>query len=193
MRKRLLVPVVLAGVAIAASRAGPAQDPTRPSPDATPRGCCAPHGGMMGEGRMHGMGEGRMPGGMGSLARHRVAMMGAVPAPYTQYTNPLPATSANLVQGAAVYAANCAACHGDRGRGDGPAAANLHPPPADLASLADMPMGASDAFLYWTIAEGGAPFGTAMPAFKDRLSRDDIWAVAGYLRAHLPPARDDAH
>ena len=136
------------------------------------------------------MGEGRMRGGMGSMARHHTAMMGDVPAPYTQFTNPLPATPANLAQGATVYAANCAACHGATGRGDGPAAATLHPSPDDLARISDMPMGHSDAFLYWTIAEGGVPFGTAMPAFKDRLTRDDIWAVVRYLQARLPRTPD---
>lgn len=37
-----------------------------------------------------------------------------------------------------------------------------------------------------TIAEGGAQFGSAMPAFKDVLSRDDIWAVIAYIQARLP-------
>jgi mono/diheme cytochrome c family protein len=41
-------------------------------------------------------------------------------------------------------------------------------------------------FMYWTIAEGGASFGTAVPAFKDALSNDEIWAVIAYLQAHLP-------
>jgi mono/diheme cytochrome c family protein len=29
-------------------------------------------------------------------------------------------------------------------------------------------------------------FGTGMPAFKDALSSDDIWAVIAYLQARLP-------
>jgi mono/diheme cytochrome c family protein len=40
--------------------------------------------------------------------------------------------------------------------------------------------------MYWTIAEGGASFGTGMPAFKDALSSDDIWAVIAYVQARLP-------
>jgi len=43
-----------------------------------------------------------------------------------------------------------------------------------------------DPFVYWTIAEGGAQFGTAMPAFKKALSSDDIWAVTAYIQARLP-------
>jgi mono/diheme cytochrome c family protein len=34
--------------------------------------------------------------------------------------------------GADLYLRYCAACHGPQGRGDGPAAAGLTPPPADL-------------------------------------------------------------
>jgi mono/diheme cytochrome c family protein len=40
--------------------------------------------------------------------------------------------------------------------------------------------------MYWTIAEGGEQFGTAMPAFQNALSRDDIWAVTAYIQARLP-------
>jgi hypothetical protein len=32
-----------------------------------------------------------------------------------------------------------------------------------------------DPFMYWTIPEGGAQYGNAMPAFKNKLSKDDIW------------------
>jgi mono/diheme cytochrome c family protein len=34
--------------------------------------------------------------------------------------------------------------------------------------------------------KGGAQFGTAMPAFKDTLSSDDIWALIAYVQARLP-------
>jgi len=53
----------------------------------------------------------------------------------------------------------------------------LSPPPANLAFLAQMPMVQWDPLMYWTIAEGGAQFGSAMPLFKSTLSKDDIWAV----------------
>jgi mono/diheme cytochrome c family protein len=43
-----------------------------------------------------------------------------------------------------------------------------------------------DPFMYWTVAEGGTRFKTAMPAFKDTLSQDDIWAVIAYIQAQLP-------
>ncbi len=40
------------------------------------------------------------------------------------------------VSGRALFAENCAVCHGETGRGDGPAAAGLTPPPNDLTLLA---------------------------------------------------------
>jgi hypothetical protein len=54
-----------------------------------------------------------------------------------------------------------------------------------------------DPFMYWTVAEGGAQFGSAMPAFKDALSKDDIWAVIAYrgaaLRRCVRPMRAEQH
>jgi mono/diheme cytochrome c family protein len=135
-------------------------------------------------------GGGMMGGGMmgGSMQRHRVAMMGGVPEPYTNASDPLPRTAATVERGAAIYAANCAMCHGATGLGDGPAAQNMDPQPANLAWLSNMPMSRWDPFMYWTVAEGGARFGTGMPAFKGSLAKDDIWAAIAYIQAHLPRA-----
>ena len=40
-------------------------------------------------------------------------------------------------EGAALYAENCAQCHGASGKGDGPWAAGMEPPPADLTRLSE--------------------------------------------------------
>jgi len=34
--------------------------------------------------------------------------------------------------------------------------------------------------------EGGAPFGTRIPAFKDALSQEQIWQIIAYMRAGFP-------
>jgi mono/diheme cytochrome c family protein len=137
-----------------------------------------------------GMGSGMMGPGMmgpgGAMARNRAAMMGAMPAAYARLSNPLPQTAATVEHGARVYAANCESCHGVTGFGDGPAGRTLSPPPANLAWLSRMPMSRWDSLMYWTVAEGGAPVGSAMPAFKQSLSDKDIWSVIAYIQARLP-------
>ncbi len=134
------------------------------------------------------MGPGMMGGGYGSMPRHHYAMMSGVPATYRSLSNPLPRTRATVEHGAQIYQQNCASCHGPTGAGDGEAGRNLSPPPGNLAWLSQMPMVQWDPFMYWTVAEGGAQFGTAMPAFKDTLSKEDIWAVVAYIQARLPQA-----
>jgi mono/diheme cytochrome c family protein len=125
-------------------------------------------------------------GMMGSMPRHHKAMMSGIPTPYISSHNPLPGTRETVDRGANVYAQNCASCHGTTGRGDGEAGRNLSPPPGNLAWLSQMPMAQWDPFMYWTVADGGTEFGSAMPAFKDTLSRNDIWAVIAYIQARLP-------
>lgn len=132
------------------------------------------------------MGPGMMGSGAGSMARNRVAMIGGVPPAYARLSNPLPQTSATIERGGKVYEDNCASCHGVTGLGDGPAGRSLSPPAANLAWLSRMPMSRWDPFMYWTVAEGGAPFGTAMPSFKASLSETDTWAVIAYIQARLP-------
>lgn len=45
-------------------------------------------------------------------------------------------TMPDAQEGAALFAANCAQCHGTGGKGDGPWAVGMRPPPADLTRLA---------------------------------------------------------
>ena len=84
-----------------------------------------------------------------------------------------------------LFKERCAACHGDGGRGDGPAAAALSPPPADLRRLAAMPMGRRADYLAFAIGEGGAAYGTAMPAYKDVLDVDQRQALGAFLQRGL--------
>lgn len=44
----------------------------------------------------------------------------------------------------------------------------------------------NDDFFLWAVSEGGVPFETEMPAFKDVLARDDIWRVIAFMRAGFP-------
>ena len=127
------------------------------------------------------------PGMTANLARHHLVMMYGIPAPYRSLIDPFPRTRARLGRGAAVFQQNCAACHGLNGRGEGPERQRLWPPPANLAWLAHTPTSRSDPYMYWTIAEGGTPVGSGMPAFKRTLSTTDIWSVIAYVREGLVP------
>jgi mono/diheme cytochrome c family protein len=125
----------------------------------------AHHGGMMGV----------------SMIRHQFVRQHGIDAQYASKVSPLEPTAEVIESGRVVYQGNCAACHGPAGSGDGEAGAALSPAPADLRGLGQRPI-ASDAYLYWTIAEGGAPVGSAMLPFKDALQDDEIWSVIAYLR-----------
>jgi len=89
-------------------------------------------------------------------------------------------TAEQVTQGQAFYAQNCAACHGVAGEG----AANWRtvgaPPP--LNGSAHTWHHSLDV-LDKTIANGGAPFGGAMPAFADKLSAQDRRAVIAYIQS----------
>lgn len=188
-RDRRLPPstIVATLIGLFAVMAGGALDASAQGPDGM-------GGGMMGRGVGPGMmGPGMMSPGMmgqnwGSVARHRQFMTGGVPEPYASMRDPLPDTAETVARGRTLFEDNCASCHGPRGLGDGEAGRQLSPPPSNLAALTQMPMMRSASYLAWAIAEGGAPFGTAMPAFKDALSADDIWSIVHFLQAGLPAA-----
>jgi high-affinity iron transporter len=94
-----------------------------------------------------------------------------------------PRRAPDLRAAGADYAVRCAACHGAAGRGDGPAARGLEPPPADLTNAARM--GGHSVFgLYNTITLGIK--GTAMTGFAP-LSEAQRWALAFYVSTLATP------
>jgi mono/diheme cytochrome c family protein len=90
---------------------------------------------------------------------------------------------ATSTDGAALYAAWCAGCHGARGKGDGANATHLPVRPATHADASAMRLRSDDA-LYDTIAGGGAIMSRSarMPAFGEALSAPQIRALVGYIR-----------
>lgn len=119
-----------------------------------------------------GMGMGS---GNGMMTRHHAE----IPAEYAGVTNPISVDEASLERGSALYATNCASCHGDGGMGDGPAGAALDPVPAPVAHTSQM---MADDYLFWRISEGGTPFATSMPAWKV-LDEQSRWDLINYMRA----------
>lgn len=116
-----------------------------------------------------------------SMIRHRFVMQNGIGPGYASKANPLKRTAKNIEDGKRLYQQNCALCHGPTGLGNGEEGKSLNPPPANIAAFSKMPM-ATDGYLYWTIAEGGVPLGTAMPQFKGTLKEDEIWKIIIYLR-----------
>jgi mono/diheme cytochrome c family protein len=80
-----------------------------------------------------------------------------------------------IANGQTIYEANCLACHGASGRGDGPGAAESDTPPPNLADLA-----------YWFTRSNEAVFATLesgrIPEHAFDLSEEERWAVVDYGR-----------
>ena len=91
--------------------------------------------------------------------------------------NPFPLNQESVDAGLATYTASCSTCHGETGRGDGPAGLALNPPPADLAI--HVPLHTDDE-LYSFIADGIE--GTLMVAQLGNLTSDEIWHLVNYIR-----------
>ena len=113
----------------------------------------------------------------------RVVLVDAYPTTYT--TNPQPPGPAVVQQGAALFQTHCAPCHGPTGRGDGPAAAALDGPPADLT--AEHVDDHTDGDIFWWLTYGMA--GTAMPGFEGTLSDTERWQLIRFVRSLRDPLR----
>ena len=117
--------------------------------------------------------------GMGSGSSQSARHHAPVPEPYLSMSAPQIAEGA-LERGSETYTQHCASCHGDGGMGDGPAGQVLDPVAAPVAHTSTR---MTDGYLFWRVAEGGAVFSSAMPAWKETLTEQQIWEVLAYLRA----------
>ena len=88
-----------------------------------------------------------------------------------------PVTERTIATGRALFRERCVACHGERGRGDGPASPGLVPPPADL--VLHVPQH-SDGELFYMVSRGMP--GSAMPAWRETLGERERWEIVHYLR-----------
>lgn len=87
------------------------------------------------------------------------------------------AAGGNVAKGKALYAAQCAMCHGSSGKGDGPAGKALKPAPRDFSS-GTFKYGSSDAQIAALIKKGKPP----MPGFSN-LSDQQLQDLVAYIRS----------
>jgi mono/diheme cytochrome c family protein len=101
-----------------------------------------------------------------------------VPEEVKKLKNPFATSEPTLKAARGIYMDECAQCHGERGKGDGPEAAMHDPPPSDITDTRHMNT-VTDGEIFYQISEGRKP----MPSFKKRLTEDQRWGLVLLVRS----------
>ena len=92
--------------------------------------------------------------------------------------NPYRATAQTLEEGKALYQAYCMVCHGEHGKGDGPIAGKIPPPPSYVSDrLMQFPAGR----IFHVVTMGA----NKMPSYAAQLSVDERWKIVTYVHTSL--------
>lgn len=95
-------------------------------------------------------------------------------------TNPVASDAASVAAGKKLYDNNCAECHGEGGKGDGPRAPYSSPTPPSLVD-AEWKHGSSDGEIFTVIQNGVTD--TDMASFKKDISERQAWDVVNYVKS----------
>jgi mono/diheme cytochrome c family protein len=100
-----------------------------------------------------------------------------VPAEAKAVPNPVEATPEALTAGAALYKKHCVMCHGETGKGDGPATKFMKPAPPDM-TVAGAKARMTDGEIFYKVTTGKRP----MPPMNKKLSETERWQVVHHVR-----------
>jgi mono/diheme cytochrome c family protein len=101
-----------------------------------------------------------------------------VPDNYKTMKNPVAKGADAIAAGKELYNQHCKSCHGTKGLGDGPKAAQLKTEPGDFSSAAFQSQ--TDGALFYKTSEGRDD----MPSFKKKIpDNDERWSIVLYLRS----------
>jgi len=100
-----------------------------------------------------------------------------VPDNYKTMKNPVVSNAESLAEGKELWGTHCKSCHGAKGAGDGPKAAQLKTEAGDFTK-ADV-QAQSDGSLFYKTSEGRDD----MPSFKKKIpDADERWSIVNYMR-----------
>lgn len=94
--------------------------------------------------------------------------------------NPVASDATSIAAGKKLYDNNCAECHGEGGKGDGPRAPYSSPTPPSLVD-AEWKHGSTDGEIFTVIQTGVKD--TDMPSFKKELPERQAWDVVNYVKS----------
>lgn len=102
---------------------------------------------------------------------------------------PVSPTPQSLARGQELFARHCTVCHGQDGKGDGPAAAAMDPRPANFLDLEHSAIyGPGEK--YWLIGNGSGD--TGMPGF-DKLGPAERWDLVNFILSLQEKAPNKGH
>jgi len=100
-----------------------------------------------------------------------------VPDNYKNKVNPLKDDAGSLTTGKTLYTQHCKSCHGTKGKGDGPKAAQLDTESGDFTKASFQSQ--TDGSLFYKTYQGRKD----MPSYKTKIPvANDIWAIVNYMR-----------
>lgn len=107
-----------------------------------------------------------------------------IPSEYKNLVNPVQPTEDAIAAGSKLFEQNCVACHGADGKG----ALSGMPDLTDHKMMSEM----GDGGVFYKISEGVE--GTGMPAWKDRLTKDERWELVNYINTlHQGQGKETPH